>query len=204
MWFGVIPQVAPVILSQLLCYRECNTPSSTVIGALVVRGIGLRLTQAIITQEDGEDVSYYIILIIGMVMATYGFSASLRREFFKGRRPHDAEVERTWALRPSRQLASWGWSHDRLRHRLADFRALAAQAFPEKHEGRPAQPQPSGVIVKATRSPANQLIPYSTGRPPASTLTASVLRIGAPSATFRSPARGPRAVFAVTRVEARV
>jgi phosphonate transport system permease protein len=34
MWFGVIPPVAPVILSQLLCYRESNTPLSTVIGAL--------------------------------------------------------------------------------------------------------------------------------------------------------------------------
>ena len=32
-------------------------------------GIGLLLTQAIITQKDWEEVAYYIILIILMVLA---------------------------------------------------------------------------------------------------------------------------------------
>ncbi len=32
-------------------------------------------------------------------------------------------------------LAWWDWSHDRLRGALADFRALSAEAFLEKHDG---------------------------------------------------------------------
>ena len=82
--FGVLPQVAPVILSQLLYYLESNTRSATIIGALVGGGIGLLLTQAILTQKDWEEVSYYIILIVLMVMAMDSFSGWLRRRFIKG------------------------------------------------------------------------------------------------------------------------
>ncbi|MCE5974986.1 phosphonate ABC transporter, permease protein PhnE [Sinirhodobacter sp. WL0062] len=82
--FGVIPQIAPVILSQLLYYLESNTRSATVIGALVGGGIGLLLTQAIITQKDWEEVCYYIVLIVAMVMAMDSFSGWLRRKFIKG------------------------------------------------------------------------------------------------------------------------
>jgi len=82
--FGVVPQVAPVILSQLLYYLESNTRSATVIGALVGGGIGLLLTQAIITQKDWEEVCWYIVLIIGMVMAMDSLSGWLRRRFIKG------------------------------------------------------------------------------------------------------------------------
>ncbi len=67
--FGVMPQVIPVFLSQVLYYFESNTRSATVIGAIVGGGIGLLLTQAIITQKDWEEVSYYIVLIVLMVMA---------------------------------------------------------------------------------------------------------------------------------------
>lgn len=65
--FGVIPQVAPVILSQVLYYLESNTRSATVIGAIVGGGIGLLLTQAIQTQQDWEKVTYYIALTLVMV-----------------------------------------------------------------------------------------------------------------------------------------
>ncbi|MFZ1681387.1 MAG: phosphonate ABC transporter, permease protein PhnE [Rhizobiaceae bacterium] len=67
--FAVMPQVIPVFLSQVLYYFESNTRSATVIGAIVGGGIGLLLTQAIITQKDWEEVSYYIVLIVLMVMA---------------------------------------------------------------------------------------------------------------------------------------
>ncbi len=66
--FGVIPQVMPVLLSQVLYYLESNTRSATIIGAITGGGIGLLLTQAIITQKDWEEVSYYIVLILIMVM----------------------------------------------------------------------------------------------------------------------------------------
>ncbi len=76
--FGVIPQVTPVLLSQVLYYLESNTRSATVIGAIVGGGIGLLLTQAITTQKDWEEVSYYVVLIVLMVMAMDSLSGWLR------------------------------------------------------------------------------------------------------------------------------
>ena len=76
--FGVFPQIIPILLSQVLYYLESNTRSATVIGAIVGGGIGLLLTQAIITQKDWEEVSYYIVLIILMVMAMDSLSGWLR------------------------------------------------------------------------------------------------------------------------------
>jgi phosphonate transport system permease protein len=82
--FGVIPQLAPILLSQVLYYFESNTRSATVIGAIVGGGIGLLLTQAIITQKDWEEVAYYMILIVLMVMAMDALSGWIRRRFIKG------------------------------------------------------------------------------------------------------------------------
>jgi phosphonate transport system permease protein len=82
--FGVIPQVTPVLLSQILYYLESNTRSATVIGAIVGGGIGLLLTQAIITQKDWEEVAYYMTLIVLMVMLMDTFSGWLRRRLIKG------------------------------------------------------------------------------------------------------------------------
>ncbi len=82
--FGVIPQVTPVLLSQVLYYLESNTRSATVIGAIVGGGIGLLLTQAIQTQKDWEEVAYYMTLIVLMVMLMDTFSGWLRRRLIKG------------------------------------------------------------------------------------------------------------------------
>lgn len=82
--FGVIPQIAPILLSQVLYFFESNTRSATVIGAIVGGGIGLLLTQAIQTQKDWEDVAYYMILIVLMVMLMDSFSGWIRRRFIKG------------------------------------------------------------------------------------------------------------------------
>ncbi|MES2666523.1 MAG: phosphonate ABC transporter, permease protein PhnE [Pseudomonadota bacterium] len=82
--FGVLPQIAPILLSQILYYLESNTRSATVIGAIVGGGIGLLLTQAIITQKDWEDVAYYMTLIVLMVMAMDSLSGWLRRKLIKG------------------------------------------------------------------------------------------------------------------------
>ncbi|MDX2483053.1 MAG: phosphonate ABC transporter, permease protein PhnE [Pseudodonghicola sp.] len=82
--FGVIPQITPVLLSQVLYYLESNTRSATIIGAITGGGIGLLLTQAIITQKDWEEVAYYIVLIILMVMAMDWFSGWLRRKLIAG------------------------------------------------------------------------------------------------------------------------
>ncbi len=82
--FGVIPQVTPVLLSQILYYLESNTRSATVIGAIVGGGIGLLLTQAIQTQKDWEEVAYYMTLIVLMVMMMDTLSGWLRRKLIKG------------------------------------------------------------------------------------------------------------------------
>ena len=76
--FGVIPQVVPILLAQVLYFLESNTRSATIIGAITGGGIGLLLTQAIQTQKDWEEVAYYIVLIILMVMFMDWFSGWLR------------------------------------------------------------------------------------------------------------------------------
>ena len=82
--FGVLPQITPVLISQLFYYLESNTRSATIIGAITGGGIGLLLTQAMITQKDWEEVSYYIILIVLMVMAMDSLSGWLRRKLIRG------------------------------------------------------------------------------------------------------------------------
>lgn len=82
--FGVIPQVAPVILSQVLYFLESNTRSATVIGAIVGGGIGLLLTQAMQTQKDWEEVAYYIILVVLLVMLMDWISGLIRRRLIRG------------------------------------------------------------------------------------------------------------------------
>ena len=76
--FGVIPQVVPVLLAQILYFLESNTRSATIIGAITGGGIGLMLTQAMQTQKDWEEVAYYIVLIVVMVMFMDWFSGWLR------------------------------------------------------------------------------------------------------------------------------
>ncbi|EEB86528.1 phosphonate ABC transporter, permease protein PhnE [Roseobacter sp. GAI101] len=82
--FGVIPQLTPVLLSQILYYFESNTRSATIIGAITGGGIGLLLTQAIATQKDWEEVTYYIVLIILLVMSMDTLSGWVRRKLIKG------------------------------------------------------------------------------------------------------------------------
>jgi phosphonate transport system permease protein len=83
--FGVIPQVVPVLLAQIFYFLESNTRSATIIGAITGGGIGLMLTQAIQTQKDWEEVAYYIVLIVAMVMFMDWFSGWLRGKLI-GRR----------------------------------------------------------------------------------------------------------------------
>ena len=83
--FGVIPQVVPVLLAQILYFLESNTRSATIIGAITGGGIGLLLTQAIQTQKDWEEVAYYIVLIVILVMAMDSLSGWLRGKLI-GRR----------------------------------------------------------------------------------------------------------------------
>ncbi|MBP0484444.1 phosphonate ABC transporter, permease protein PhnE [Sagittula salina] len=76
--FGVIPQLVPVLLSQVLYFLESNTRSATIIGAITGGGIGLLLTQAIQTQTNWEEVAYYITLVVLLVMVMDWVSGRLR------------------------------------------------------------------------------------------------------------------------------
>ena len=76
--FGVIPQVVPILLAQVLYFLESNTRSATIIGAITGGGIGLLLTQAMQTQKDWEEVAYYIVLVVLMVFFMDWLSGWLR------------------------------------------------------------------------------------------------------------------------------
>ena len=65
--FGLIPQVLPVIASQVLYYIESNTRSSTSIGIVGAGGIGQDLIEAI-RKFYFTDVSAILLLIILAVM----------------------------------------------------------------------------------------------------------------------------------------
>jgi len=82
--FGVVPQIAPILLSQVLYFLESNTRSATIIGAITGGGIGLLITQAINTQKDWEEVSYYIVLVILMVIAMDWISGKIRARLIHG------------------------------------------------------------------------------------------------------------------------
>ena len=82
--FGVIPQVLPILLSQVLYLFESNTRSATIIGAITGGGIGLLITQAIHTQKDWEEITYYIILVILMVSFLDWLSGKIRGKLIVG------------------------------------------------------------------------------------------------------------------------
>lgn len=76
--YGVVPQVMPVFISQALYFWESNTRSATVIGAVGAGGIGLKLIEAMRTNQDWENVAYMVILILIVVFVFDNISNALR------------------------------------------------------------------------------------------------------------------------------
>jgi phosphonate transport system permease protein len=64
--FGVLPQLLPVLLSQVLYAFESNTRSASIIGIVGAGGIGLILSEQIRTLEL-QQMSFVILLIWGTV-----------------------------------------------------------------------------------------------------------------------------------------
>lgn len=64
--FGLLPQVLPVFLSQVLYYFESNTRSATIIGIVGAGGIGLHLAEMIRTFE-WDRVSFIILIVLAAV-----------------------------------------------------------------------------------------------------------------------------------------
>jgi len=64
--FGILPQLMPVLLSQVLYAFESNTRSASIIGIVGAGGIGLILSEQIRTLEL-QEMSFVILLILGTV-----------------------------------------------------------------------------------------------------------------------------------------
>jgi phosphonate transport system permease protein len=75
--FGVLPQVLPVITSQVLYFFESNTRSATIIGIVGAGGIGLHLSEMIRTVE-WQQVSFIILLMLITVSIIDQISTRLR------------------------------------------------------------------------------------------------------------------------------
>nr|WP_321457634.1 phosphonate ABC transporter, permease protein PhnE [uncultured Cohaesibacter sp.] len=82
--YGVVPQILPVFLSQTLYFWESNTRSATIIGAVGAGGIGLKLWEAMRTNQDWENVFYMVILILIVVYVFDTISNKLRSKLTKG------------------------------------------------------------------------------------------------------------------------
>jgi phosphonate transport system permease protein len=81
--FGLLPQVLPVMLSQVLYYFESNTRSATIIGIVGAGGIGLHLAEQIRALEY-QHVSAMILMILVAVAAIDQVSTRLRGALIGG------------------------------------------------------------------------------------------------------------------------
>ena len=75
--FGMLPQVLPVLASQLLYYFESNARQSTIVGIVGAGGLGLHLAEQIRVLE-WQKVSFLILMMLVMV-ATIDFISSRLR-----------------------------------------------------------------------------------------------------------------------------
>jgi phosphonate transport system permease protein len=82
--FGILPEVFPVLASQVLYFFESNTRSATIIGIVGAGGIGLHLAEAIRTLELQQ--ASFIILIILVAVAAIDLVSSQLRFALIGRR----------------------------------------------------------------------------------------------------------------------
>jgi phosphonate transport system permease protein len=83
--FGLVPQVLPIIASQVLYFFEANTRSATIIGIVGAGGIGLQLSEQIRTY-DFDQVAFIVLLILAAVATIDWISGKLRFAII-GRRP---------------------------------------------------------------------------------------------------------------------
>lgn len=77
MRFGILPQVFPVILSQMLYFFESNTRSATILGVVGAGGIGLQLSDRI-RVCDWDEAMCIIILILITITIIDTLSKSIR------------------------------------------------------------------------------------------------------------------------------
>jgi phosphonate transport system permease protein len=76
--FGLLPQVLPVLLAQVLYSFESNTRSASILGVVGAGGIGLQIAERIKVRY-WDEVSFIIILLLVTVAVIDFISARLRR-----------------------------------------------------------------------------------------------------------------------------
>ncbi len=81
---GVLPQVLPVMLSQVLYQLESNSREATILGLVGAGGIGLRLSERI-QINAWDQVAYIIVLILITVAAIDFVSKRIRTRLIAGR-----------------------------------------------------------------------------------------------------------------------
>lgn len=82
--FGVLPQVAPVMLAQALYFFESNTRSAAILGVVGAGGIGLQIAERIRVRH-WDEVAFIIILMIVTVAIIDAISGRIRRRLIGAR-----------------------------------------------------------------------------------------------------------------------
>lgn len=67
-WFGVMPNVIPILMSSTLFYWEYNNRASTVLGLVGAGGIGLALTHAMADFRYKEVITCLILIVLVLVV----------------------------------------------------------------------------------------------------------------------------------------
>lgn len=67
-WYGVLPNVIPVMMSNTLLYWEYNNRASTVLGVVGAGGIGLALTHALQDFRYPEVITCLILIVLILVV----------------------------------------------------------------------------------------------------------------------------------------
>lgn len=86
MRLGMLPQVLPVILSNVLYFFESNTRSATILGVVGAGGIGLHLSDRI--RANNWDEAAFIILMILVTVSVIDYLSRRLRESFIGEVDH--------------------------------------------------------------------------------------------------------------------
>jgi len=81
--FGVLPQVAPVMLAQALYFFESNTRSAAILGVVGAGGIGLQIAERIRVRH-WDEVAFIILLMIVTVAIIDTLSGRVRRRLIGG------------------------------------------------------------------------------------------------------------------------
>jgi len=76
--YGVVPQIVPVLVSQTIYQWESNTRGATIIGAVGAGGIGLKLWEAMLTNDNWQNVAYMVLLILITIFCFDFFSNAIR------------------------------------------------------------------------------------------------------------------------------